>query len=89
MVYGDAWVGSTELLLLQPGKVFANLDDVVPCTFVHVRVVFSEVVEDIQCERTVPRPNLIHYEVFVWEVLQEILRYEALSDGPSVPRLPT
>ncbi len=79
----------TELLSLQRSQVLANLYDVVTGPLVDIWVVFSEIFQDVQCKCAIARPDFVNDEILARKVLQEVLRDEALGDGPAIPRLPT
>jgi len=72
---------------LQLRQTVANFHDVVPGPFIHLWVSVSDVVENVQGERSVPSSNLVNNEVFVREVLEEVFGYDAPRNTLPVPWL--
>ena len=68
-------------------KIPAYFDDFVSCTVIDLRITILHVVEDIESKRAVSRPNLIDDEVFIWEILEQIFREQALSNSLTIPGL--
>ena len=77
----------TELLLLKPCEVSTNFDDLISCAVVNFRVAVLDIVEYVERESAIPCTNLIDDEIFVWEVLEQIFREQALSNSLAIPRL--
>jgi hypothetical protein len=78
-----------QFTLLQLGQAAADFNDVVPHSFVCLRVTVSDIVEDVQGKGSVPGSDLVNDEVFVREVLEEIFGYDALGNTLPVPWLHT
>lgn len=73
MIDFGAWVDVVEPLLLLPDQATANFDDIIACPFVHHWVIFLEVVQDVHGQCSVPSTDFINNEVFIREILEEVL----------------
>jgi hypothetical protein len=76
-----------QFILLQLDQIAANLDNIITGAFVHARVFLADIIEDVQGKGAIPGANFINDEIFVREVLEQVFRDDALSDGLSVPWL--
>ena len=80
----DAVVFRTQVLSLLLSKTSADLNDAVSRPLVHFGMTISYEVQNVHGQRTIASSDLVNIEVFVREVLEEVLGNYTLSDSLSV-----
>lgn len=62
----------TELLLLQIRQVPTDLNDIVCSPIIHLGILVADMVQYIECQRSVSCTDLVNDEIFVWKVFEQI-----------------
>ena len=87
MSYANTGMPRDEELLLQLRQTTSDFHDVILGTLVDLRIRVLDEVKDVHRQSAVPCSDLINDEILVREVFEEVLRYQALSDGLPIVRL--
>lgn len=73
MYDAHAGVMLAKFIFLQLDQIATNFDDIILCAIIDLQMLFPKVIENVHGKSSVARSNFVNYEIFVWEIFEQIL----------------